>query len=195
MDLDARNVVVTGGSQGIGEQVAKEFADAGANVLLVARSESKLAAVAQAIGGSYLVADLTDQTTVDQLFDRCVEALGSVDVLVNNAGIETNEAFVNVDPEAIRTLARLNFEAPLLLTQQAARYMMARGSGHIVQMSSVAATIPFPGLAAYAGSKAGITNFTESLRLELAGTGVNFTVVSPGPVDTDMWDRLEDGPT
>ena len=85
----------------------------------------------------------------------------------------------------------MNFEAVVLLTRMAAEYFFRRGNGHIVQLSSVSATISFPGLAAYAGSKAGVTNLTETIRLELRDCGVGFTVVAPGPVDTAMWSRFE----
>lgn len=193
MELHNKNVVVTGGSQGIGEQIAAAFSSAGANVLVVARSAEKLAAVASRINGQFFTADLTSPTDLDTLVDRSIEVLGHIDVWVNNAGIETTDAFVATPREDLRLLTRLNYEAPLLLTQDVARHMLERGSGHIVQMSSVAATIPFPGLTAYAGSKAGLTGFTESLRLELADTPINLTIVAPGPVDTDMWDRLDTG--
>jgi pyruvate,water dikinase len=191
MQIRGSNVVITGGSQGIGERLAEAFAKAGGNVLVVARSEDKLRAVAERIGGDHLVADLTNADQVDGLVQACVERMGHVDIWVNNAGVETEEAFVNVSVPDLRRLARLNFEAPLVLTRNAARHMLDRGQGHIVQLSSVAGAIPFPGLTAYAGSKAGITHFTESLRVELARTNVGLTVVAPGPVDTDMWDRLD----
>lgn len=191
MGLQNKNVVVTGGSQGIGEHIATAFSQAGANVLVIARSAEKLAAVASRIKGQSLTADLTDPNDLDSLVVRSIEVLGHIDVWVNNAGIETKDAFVATARPDVRQLARLNFEAPLLLTHDVANHMLERGGGHIVQMSSVAATIPFPGLSAYAGSKAGLTNFTESLRLELAQTPINLTVVAPGPVDTDMWDRLD----
>lgn len=191
MELRGKNVVVTGGSQGIGEQIARQFAARDANVMVVARSGDKLAKVASDIGGHHLVADLTNSTDLDGLVDACIAELGSIDVFVNNAGVETNDAFVNLTTEQLRVLARLNFEAPVILTRFAARHMLENGGGHIVQLSSVAGVTPFPGLAAYAGSKAGLTNFTETLRLELAKTDVNFTVVAPGPVDTDMWDRQD----
>jgi len=193
MNLQNKNVVITGASQGIGEKMADEFAARGANVLVVARSADKLEAVAARIGGHALTADLSTSEGVDGIVDRCIGVLGHIDVWVNNAGIETSDAFVATDRNLVRNLARLNFEAPLLLTHDVVNHMMARGSGHVVQLSSIAGAIPFPGLTAYAGSKAGLTGFTESLRLELAKTDINLTVVAPGPVDTEMWDRLDTG--
>jgi short-subunit dehydrogenase len=110
-----------------------------------------LAALSARIGGHAIVADLATAAGVDGLVDRCIAELGHIDVWVNNAGVETHDAFVQTPRDDIRTLARLNFEAPLLLTRDVAGHMVARGAGHIVQMSSVAASIPFPGLTAYAG--------------------------------------------
>jgi len=191
MDLQKKNVVITGASQGIGEKIADAFAAKGATVLVVARSGDKLAAVADRIGGHALTADLSTADGVDGLVGRCVDTLGHIDVWMNNAGIETSDAFATTDRGDVRDLVRLNFEAPLMLTHDVVNHMLGRDSGHIVQMSSVAGAIPFPGLTAYAGSKAGLTNFTESLRLELAHTPIGFTVVAPGPVDTGMWDRLD----
>lgn len=191
MDLHGKNVVVTGGSAGIGAGLATGFAERGAHVLVAARSEDKLRAVAGRFVGDHIVADLTDSDQVDTFVASCLDKLGHIDVLVNNAGIETGESFAMTRRDDIRMLARLNFEAPLMLTRDVLSHMLARGSGHVVQMASVAGAIPFPGLAAYAGSKAGLTNFTETLRLELKGTDIGLTVVSPGPVLTEMWDRLD----
>jgi short-subunit dehydrogenase/phosphohistidine swiveling domain-containing protein len=191
MDLNGRNVVVTGASQGIGRRIAEEFAARGAKVLVAARSTDQLISVAAHIGGAFLTVDLTDPEQVDAFVPACLDELGQIDIFVNNAGLDTEEAFVNVDRDTIRAVARLNFEATLLLTRDVARHMLRRGSGHIVQMSSVSGAVPFPGMAAYAGTKAGITHFSETLRLELAHTGVNLTVVAPGPTDTAMWDRIE----
>lgn len=191
VDLNGAKVVITGGSQGIGAELAQQFADAGSNVLVVARSEGKLAAVADTVGGKYLVADLGNEEEVDGLFARCVAALGSIDVWINNAGVETSDAFVNIDDATIRQLVRLNVEATMILTRHATRYMADRGSGTVVQISSVAGAMTFPGLVPYVGSKAAVTHFTEGLRLEMARTGVNFLIVSPGPVQTEMWDRID----
>lgn len=191
MDLNGKHVVITGGSAGIGATMARAFAEQGARVLVASRSVEKLRAVADRIVGDHIVADLTDPDDVDAFVARCLERLGHIDVFVNNAGVETSTSFATTDRNDLRTLARLNFEATLLLTRDVLPHMLERGSGHIVQISSIAGAIPFPGLAAYSGTKAGITNFTESLRLEIRGTGVDLTVVSPGPVETEMWERLE----
>lgn len=191
MQLQGKRVVITGASQGIGAAMAHAFRAQGATVLLVARSQDKLADLGNKIGAEWLVADLTNSTDLDALVARCAGVLGHIDVWVNNAGVETDDAFVHTDRAEIRSLARLNFEAPLMLTRDVLPHMLARGSGHIVMTSSIAGAIPFPGLAAYAGSKAGLTNFSETLRLELKGSGIGLTVVAPGPVDTAMWDRLD----
>jgi len=191
VDLRGKNVVITGGSQGIGEHMARDFAAKGANVLVVARSEDKLAAVAERVGGSYLVADLGTAGGVDGLVDACVERLGSIDVWVNNAGLETSDGFADTDRDVIRAVARLNLETPMMLTRDVLDHMLPRGSGHIVQVSSQAGVVQFPGFTAYCGTKAGLTNFTESLRLELKGCGIGLTIIAPGPVATDMWDRAD----
>ena len=191
MDLNGKNVVVTGGSMGIGECFADEFASKGANVLVVARSEDMLAVVAERVGGQYLVADLGAADGVDGLVDACIGKLGHIDVWVNNAGIETSAGFADIDRNIIREVARLNFEAPIMLTRDLLDHMLPRGEGHIVQISSMAGTVQFPGFTAYCGSKAGLTNFTESLRFELKGTGIGLTVVAPGPVAGEMWDRAD----
>jgi rifampicin phosphotransferase len=192
MDIAGLNVVVTGGSEGIGAHIAQRFAERGARVLIVARSADRLAQVAERIGATWIAADLLDPTQLDSLVDKCVSELGHIDVWVNNAGVSTEDAFVHLERERIRQVVRLNLEATALLTHDVLPHMIRRGRGHIVQMSSVSGAVPFPGLAAYGGTKAGVTHLTETLRIELEGTGVGLTVVAPGPVDTKMWDAIDD---
>lgn len=192
MEIAGLHVVITGGSEGIGAHLAQRFAERGARVLLVARSADKLAHVAERIDASWITADLLDPTQVDALVERCTAELGHIDVWVNNAGVSTEDAFVHIGREHLRSVARLNLEATMLLTHDVLTHMIRRGRGHIVQMSSVAGALSFPGLAAYGATKAGVTNLTETLRIELAGTGVGLTVVAPGPVDTKMWDAIDD---
>ena len=194
MEVRGKHVVVTGGSRGIGEAMAREFAARGARVTVVARSEESLRKVAAEIGGHAVVADLSDDATVDSLIERIEQAHGVVDVLVNNAGLETSTPFAVEDPREIRAVSRLNLETSILLTRHALPGMLARGTGHIVMVSSLAGTAGFPGMSTYCATKAGVLNFAASLERELRGSGVGITVLAPGPVDTRMWDSVEDSP-
>ncbi len=194
MKVAGRHVVVTGGSRGIGEALAREFAARGAKVTVVARSEESLRSVASDIGGHAVVADLSDDATVDTLIERIESEHGPIDVLVNNAGLETNTPFAVEDPREIRAVVRLNLETTMLLTRHVLPGMLARGEGHVVLVSSLAGTAGFPGMSAYCGTKAGVLNFYASLERELRHTDVNLTVLAPGPVDTRMWDQVEDSP-
>lgn len=192
MKVKGKHVVITGGSRGIGEALAREFAGRGARVTVVARSAGALEAVAAAVAGNARVADLSDDSVVDGLIAGIERDLGPIDVLVNNAGLETTMPFAVEDPREIRTVSRLNLETPMVLARHALPGMLARGGGHLVFVSSLAGTAGFPGMAVYCGTKAGILNFFASLRRELKGSRVGLTVLSPGPVDTRMWDAVED---
>lgn len=113
-------------------------------------------------------------------------------MLINNAGVDTDRAFIELDHATNRSVLCLNLEAALILTRDATRHMVRWGSGHLVQMSSVAGPVPFPGLTAYGATKAGLINFAESLRVELRFTDIGITVVAPDPTATAMWERIED---
>lgn len=194
MDLKNRHVVITGGSRGIGAAMAHSFAAEGARVTVVARSVDSLAAVAAAIGGNPVVADLSDDAVVDGLIVDIESRFGPIDVLVNNAGLETTVPFAVEDERAVRAVSRLNLEVPMMLTRHVLPRMLDRGVGHLVFVSSLAGTAGFPGMAVYGATKAGVLNFVNSLRWELDETLVNVTVLSPGPVDTQMWDQVEQSP-
>ncbi len=192
MKLQGAHVLVTGASRGIGHAMAEQFAKAGARVSVAARTSEAINGLAKRIKGTPFTVDLLDADQVDGLVGRVESAAGPIDVLVNNAGMETTKYFHHEDPTLIRNVCRLNYEAPLMLTRAAVPGMLARGSGHLVYTSSLAGVGSFPTLAAYAGTKGGLTNFAASVRLELRDTPVNVTVVAPGPVDTDMWDHIEE---
>ncbi|MCP5028233.1 MAG: SDR family oxidoreductase [Actinomycetia bacterium] len=194
MKVDGANVLVTGGSRGIGEAMARQFASQGARVCVVARSAEALDRVAADIGGFALVADLLDADQVDSLHDRVQAEFGSVDILVNNAGLDATDGFLFADPDDLRNVVRLNLESSVLLTRHFLPGMVERGKGHLVFTSSLAGTAGFPSLATYGATKAGLNNFAATLRLELQATNIHTTLVAPGPVDTEMWDALEDTP-
>ena len=191
MQLQGRHVLITGASRGIGEALAHRFAAAGARVSVAARSPEALAAVAAAAGGRAFPVDLLSPAEVDALVPRVEAEAGPIDVLVNNAGVETSHWLHLDGPQPVRDAIRLNLEAPAVLTQAVLPGMLARGRGHLVYTSSLAGSAGFPGLTVYAATKAGLNNFVASLRLELRDSPVGFTLVAAGPIDTRMWDTLE----
>lgn len=191
MELKGAHVLVTGGSRGIGAALAREFARAGARVSLTARTTDAIEALALELGGRAFTADLLDPDAVDSLIERVEADAGPIDVLVNNAGLEDHGWFHESDVDDSRRVLHLNLEAPVVLTRDVLPGMIERGRGHLVYVSSLAGTGGFPGMSVYGASKAGLTNFVAALRMEVAGTGINTTVIAPGPVDTDMWDDIE----
>jgi short-subunit dehydrogenase len=151
----------------------------------VARSEEAIGKLAAEVGGFAYPVDLADRDALSGLFDR-IERDGEVDVLVNNAGVDDTGRFADASADALEALFRVNLIAPVELCRQALQRMLPRRNGHIVNVSSLGAIIPFPGLTAYGGSKAGLSRFTAGLRAELRGTGIGSTLVELGGVRTDM---------
>ncbi|MFN8122878.1 MAG: SDR family NAD(P)-dependent oxidoreductase [Thermoleophilia bacterium] len=191
MDLNGAHVLITGASRGIGAALADAFAARGARLTLAARSLPGLEEVAARTGGTAVQADLADPGVVAGFIARIEEAHGPVDVLVNNAGIDLTGAFVDLSPEDLERIIRLNAITVADLTRQVLPGMVARGRGHVVQMSSLAATGVFPGMAVYAGTKAFLTHMSAGIRMELRGLPVGITVVEPGLVGpTDMKDSV-----
>ena len=186
MDLDGRRVLVTGASRGIGEAIAREAATRGARLALVARRPGPLEALAQELDATAYPADLSDPATPARL----VEEVGPVDVLVNNAGLDAVGEFVATDPDAIGEIFQVNLLTPVLLCRLVLPGMLERGQGHLVNVSSLAGVAAYPGMASYASTKAGLTQFTSILRAELRGTPIGTTVVELGPIPTDMLDHV-----
>ena len=193
MELAGKRVVITGASKGIGEGIATSFAAAGARVALVARSEAPLRALATRLGGTAHPADLTDAGARAGLIAAIEAEGGPVDVLVNNAGVEVAAPIDRQSAEDVDGLFQLNLVAPVELIRQVVPGMIARRSGHVVNVSSQAGAVAFPGLSTYSASKAGLSTFTRGLDLDLHGTGVGTTIVEIGTVSTDMLARI-DGP-
>jgi len=193
MNLNGKHVVITGGSRGIGAAMGRAFARQGARVLVAARSVDALQHLASQIDGEFLPVDLTDDKQVDGFVTGCLRKLGHIDVFVNNAGLENSKAFVDEDRDLIRQILRVNLEVPALLIRDVLPHLMERPEAHVVHVSSVAGTLTFPGLSVYGASKAGLTQLHEGIRMELRDTSVGFTLAAPGPVHSEMWDRIDAG--
>jgi len=183
--LQGKNVLLTGASRGVGQVIARTFARAGANLVLVARTQEaleQLAAELQPMGVRVvaLPADLGDFTSHDELVERATHALGSLDILVNNAALEENAFYADHARDKIEQMVRIDLLAPMLLTRSVLPQLLARKAGHIVNIASVAGKNGAAYDASYAAAKAGLIVFSQSLRAELKGSGVGISCVSPG---------------
>jgi NADP-dependent 3-hydroxy acid dehydrogenase YdfG len=192
--LAGRTALITGASRGIGAAVARSLAREGARVALLARSREPLAALVAEIGGGALAipADVGSPGAIDQA-RAALAGVGvdTPDILVNNAGIFFVTPAHETSVDAFRTLVELNLTAPFAFVQAFLPAMRQRGSGHVVTIGSIADRVAFAGNAAYAASKFGLRALHEVLRAELKGTGVRTSLVSPGPVDTPLWDAVD----
>lgn len=183
-----RVAVLTGASRGIGRVLARALAQHGMDLALVGRGAPPLEALRRELGGSgarieAYPADLTDVTERRNVAIRIQTTFGRVDVLVNNAGVEGYAHFHRQRPADIQTLFDTNALVPILLTHEFLPDMLARGRGHVVNISSLAGMLGLPYASVYAGTKAALSQWSLSLNAELQGSGVTLSVVCPGFVD------------
>ena len=183
--------VVTGASSGIGADIARELAARGHGVTLVARRQDRLRDLAAELGKSVRVeviaCDVADPEARAGLLDVVADRGLTVDILVNNAGIGTMGSVVKVDVADEIAQVRVNVEAVIDLTTRAIQLMVPRGRGAILNVGSTVGYHPFPGQAGYAATKAFVRSYTDSVRGELAGTGVTVATLAPGPVRTEFF--------
>jgi short-subunit dehydrogenase len=185
-------ILVTGGSSGIGEAVARLFAEHGYRVVLAARRLDRLDAVSgeiaslggQAIG---IQTDLTVYADIQKLVAAALAQFGQVDVLVNNAGFGRLKWLEELDPaDDIQSQLRTNLEATILMTREVLPHMIERRSGHIINMASLGGFIATPTYTVYSASKFGVRGFTEALRREVGIYGIRVTGIYPGGVKTEF---------
>jgi short-subunit dehydrogenase len=191
MQIGDAHAVVTGASRGFGRLISERLAARGARLTLIARNPGPLGELATELDAVAVAADLADRAQVDGLIGRAVAANGPVDVLVNNAGLGTARHFATLDETEIVAMHDVNLLAPMRLTRQVLPSMLERRRGAIVNISSMAASGGFPGLATYCATKAGLSHFTRILREDLAGTPVVVTAVEVGPSPTDMLTEVD----
>jgi short-subunit dehydrogenase len=183
------HVVVTGASSGIGEALAREFIARKHDVTLVARRRELLEAIAREASGSkthVVKADLADPDTVCAWVDEAEHALGPIDVLVNNAGLQIVKHAHETTWEEGERLLRVDLHAPLRLTAFVLGRMIPRRTGCIVDIASMAAIAPTPGMFFYNAAKAGLAAASEGLRAEVKKHGIHVVTVYPGPVESAM---------
>jgi 3-oxoacyl-[acyl-carrier protein] reductase len=194
-----RNVVVTGGSRGLGLGIARALVSSGYRVIAVSRKESSdvaaLRAEAEASGAGSLIFhpfDLGEIGKVSAFAAQLRKEHGSIYGLVNNAGISFDGMLSLMPTSQIEQLVRVNVLSPLVLTKYVVRGMMSDGGGRIVNISSIIATSGYSGLAAYGATKSSLIGFTRSLAREVGRAGVTVNSVAPGFVDTELTRGLDD---
>jgi NADP-dependent 3-hydroxy acid dehydrogenase YdfG len=185
--LRGRVALVTGASRGIGLAVAEELRAAGAHVVRLARSLSD----GEAERDTTVRCDVSVPAEVERVLGTVLNARGVPDIVVNNAGVFFSKPLMETSPQEFTQSLAVNLTAPFVVTRAIVPHMIKRRSGHVVTIGSVSDHVAYPGSAAYAASKFGVRAVHEVLRAEVEGSGVRTTLVSPGPVDTDMWDPID----
>ncbi len=193
-DLTGKNALITGASGGLGGEIAKSLHSAGATVGLSGTRVEPLEALAAELGerAHVLPCNLSDMEAVDALPKQAAEAMGSVDVLVNNAGITRDNLFMRMSDEEWASVLAVNLTATMKLCKGVMRGMMKARWGRIVNISSVVGATGNPGQANYAASKAGVVGMSKSLAYEVASRGITVNCVAPGFITTAMTDKLTD---
>jgi glucose 1-dehydrogenase len=191
MRLQGKVAIVTGGARGIGEGIAVRFAKEGAAVVIdyIGEPDAANAAVAQiqSFGGKVIAvrADVSDPGQVANLIAESVKAFGKLDIVVNNAGIETKHDFVDFPLEEVRKIIDVNLIGPLMVAQAAARQMIQQGhGGRIINISSVHEDLPMPTNAPYCASKGGLRMLTRTIAVELAKHKITVNNIGPGAIYT-----------
>ncbi|TVQ66712.1 MAG: 3-oxoacyl-[acyl-carrier-protein] reductase [Balneolaceae bacterium] len=198
MDLNNKNCLVTGGSRGIGKSIALTLAKYGANVAITySRSEEAAAEVVRKIEelgvkGASFKADAVDFGRADEVITEVVKEWGSLDVLVNNAGITRDNLLLRMDEKAWDDVLNTNLKSIFNYCKAAARPMMKARGGSVINISSVVGLSGNAGQSNYSASKAGIIGFTKSFAKELASRNIRANVVAPGYITTEMTQQLDD---
>lgn len=188
-----RNVIVTGGSRGLGLGIARRLSESGYRVIAIARKPGdefeKAKREAQEAGREplhFVACDLAEIDDIAKLVKKLHQEFGPIYGLVNNAGISSDGVLALTPTHQMERVVRLNTLSPMVLTKHVVRAMLAEGAGRIVNVSSITAFAGFSGLSVYAATKAALIGFTRSLAREVGRGGVNVNAVAPGFVDTEM---------
>ncbi len=195
--LDGKVAVITGASSGIGEATAKALAEEGAAVVVAARREDRLEDLVGRLNGNggkalAVACDVTDEQQAHDLIKRGRDEFGRVDILVNNAGVMQLSKIQRGLSDEWRTMFEVNVLGLLYATDAAIEVMKEQGSGHLVNISSLASRGTRPGLGVYSGTKMAVNGISESLRQELIEDNIRVTMVEPGAVETELPDHITD---
>ena len=199
MKYRGKVALVTGASSGIGYQTALRLAGRGCSVVGVARRQAQLEELAEACrrhtrDSSFVVGDLGERAFAEHAINDTARRFGRLDILVNNAGIPMHKHIYDVTPDDVERVMRVNFMSSVWTTLAAIPHMLVLGEGWIVNVSSFASRVAPPRETPYTASKAAMDGFTEGLWSDLSGSGIHAGLVTPGPIDTEIWGK-DDSPS
>jgi short-subunit dehydrogenase len=190
MEVQGKVVIITGASMGIGAATARVFAEAGGKLVLAARSEDKLAAVANSLpdGAETLIVptDMIDQAQVQALINAAYARFGRIDIVINNAGQAAAGSVATINPNLYRQIIELNLFGPLHMIQAVVPKMQAQGGGVIINISSNVSKMAIPGIGAYASTKYALNGLSLTARNELAADNIRVVLFHPGQTSTDF---------
>lgn len=189
MQLQGKVALVTGGGTGIGAGVVKRFVEEGAKVVITGRRRRMLDEVAASLPAgavSVFSGDVTEEGNAEKMVDAAVSFGGRLDILVNNAAIETNYSVVDMDPAIWRQMLEVNLTGPFLMMKAAIPRMKETGGGSIINVASLAGVVAVPGGPGYCATKAGLIHLTKQVALDYGKDNIRCNVVCPGPVRTTM---------
>ncbi|EXJ24156.1 Short-chain dehydrogenase/reductase SDR [Alkalibacterium sp. AK22] len=195
--VQGKVIWITGASSGIGEELAYQLAEKGATLILSARSANKLKKVKEEcvtrFSAQVLVypMDVSDPEAIKAAVSTVSEKIGSIDVLINNAGFGHTQAFLDYDFSRAENMFKVNVLGLMYMSQLVARDMKQAGAGHIINIASIAGKVATPKSAVYSATKFAVIGFSNALRLELKDNNIQVTTVNPGPVDTPFFDEFD----
>lgn len=196
MEIKNKNVFITGSTRGIGLAITHKFASLGANVVLNGRGQVSDEVLAQFTSYGVKVAaisgDVSDNADAARMVAEATEVLGSVDILINNAGVTRDMMLLRMSEEDFETVLKINLTGAFNMTQAVLKPMTKAREGAIINISSVVGLVGNAGQANYAASKAGLIGFSKSVAREVAGRNVRVNVIAPGFIESDMTDVLSD---
>lgn len=195
--LQAKVVVITGASSGIGEQMARKVASLGGRPILLARSRKKLEVICEDINQNnqtqavYYPLDVSDVKAVETVFQQIYAEVGSIDILVNNAGFGVFDLADEAKMEDIQSMFQVNVIGLIACTKAVLPKMLQENKGHIINLASIAGKLATPKSSVYAATKHAVLGFTNSLRMEVAKTNIQISAVNPGPIETNFFQTAD----